>query len=116
MTKLLPLDQEILDLLAQNPNGLSAVVLLEKLPSSLNQRSLQRHLVRLIDSGKVTRHGKARSTHYKAYLTDEIKPPTGGVKEIDLSPEAIKIQSAISQTYETRNKVGYKYITRKDIS
>ncbi|MDN3986162.1 Fic family protein [Zwartia vadi] len=107
----------LVELISKHHDGLGIDALLQSLGGSLQRRSLQRRLSRLIEQGRVQMFGEARSVRYRAtsnsfnvsveegikakdHITAEIYVPT--------SLEGEQIKAYVRQPRQFRSPVSYK--------
>lgn len=94
----------LVELISAHQDGIGIDGLLRALGGSLQRRSLQRRLTRLIEDGRVQMVGESRSVRYRrapmAHASAEADLPT--------SPEGEEIKAYVRQARHLRRPVGYK--------
>lgn len=97
---------QLLDLISAHHDGIGIDALLQSLDGSLQRRSLQRRLARLLAQGRVQMFGESRSVRYRstpdavAQLAVEVYVPTSVAGE--------QIKAYVRQARQLRLPVGYK--------
>ena len=110
------LDQ-LLELIAQHPDGIGIEALSQAHGDQLQRRALQRRLAKLIAQGRIQTLGEARAVRYKPAPQDfgvSIRPagePKGQATAeiyVPTSPEGAAIKAFVRQPRQLRPPVGYK--------
>jgi len=99
------IDEQILIQIRNSPGGLGIQVLSKLLEGQISRRSLQRHLSRLVTSGKLKSEKKARSTLYfiDVAAAEVQKHEISGA----LSPSGLAVQQNISKPLTQCVPAGY---------
>ena len=119
MPKITPQEElnRLVDLISAHPYGIGIDALLQSIGDSLQRRSLQRRLARLIEQGRVQRLGDARAVRYrcaplitKVSIQEGENPTDQPSTEIYVptSPEGKEIKAYVRQARQLRPPVGYK--------
>ncbi len=94
----------LVELISAHQDGIGIDGLLRSLGGSVQRRSLQRRLAKLVDDGRVQMVGESRSVRYRrvlmAHASSEAYLPT--------SPEGQEIKAYVGQARHLRRPVGYK--------
>lgn len=100
---------EIVEIVAQSPNGYSVNQIAAKLPPSLSRRTLQYRLARLVELKQLIPKGKGRGRRYYHPDTqiDEEKLSSEAKDSIHLSSTAEEIRSYVNRPLSVRKPVGY---------
>ena len=119
MPKITPqheLDQ-LVTLIAAQPNGLGIEALLQSLGDSVQRRTLQRRLALLAGQGLIQMRGEARAVRYVAptvqhgnanLLLPMVRMQASGEAYVPTSPEGEEIKAFVRQPRHLRPPVGYK--------
>ena len=119
MPKVTPQEElnRLVDLISAHPYGIGIDALLQVIGDSLQRRSLQRRLARLIEQGRVQRFGDARAVRYrcaplitKVSIQEGENPTDQPSTEIyvPISPEGKEIKAYVRKARQLRPPVSYK--------
>ncbi len=100
--------QNIIRVLRQKPEGLSASDILSRSKKPLERRTLLRRLSVLIEQGLVLRIGHGNEVTYQLIDHESPGPRGQSISEFSLSPEALNIQAAVNTPLEKRKRVHYQ--------
>ena len=106
----------IVEVVRQFPNGAALEGISDKLNRDISRRTLQRHLSRLVQDGRIIKEGQARASRYQLsnVITVQTELPklearaVGGEVYISISPEAEAVKAAVRLPIQEREPVGYR--------
>ncbi len=100
--------QQLLDIIAKHPDGVSAAQIAEELENRTPHRTLQHRLGRLVDAGRIVQEGEARSTRYRpAETAGATAAEVDAAHAIPLSQAGKEIQAYLRLPYTRRAPAGY---------
>jgi Fic/DOC family protein len=96
------LDEQLLRLIGNEPEGIGIDELLNLLDGQVSRRTLQRRLSVLVDAGSLTTEGAGRSTRY-------LLPKSVDVEEdyVRLSPSGADVRRSVGRSLTDRTPVSY---------
>ncbi|MDD4648613.1 MAG: hypothetical protein PHO79_01135, partial [Desulfoplanes sp.] len=114
-TSLIQKYKAILDAIEGFPGGAGVDLIEKNMPFSIPRRTLQRHLGKLVEEGRLEKKGQGRAIRYlftkEKFQETQSAPPltknTHAAFLIPLSDEATLIENHINQPLQKRIPVGY---------
>ncbi len=108
MPKLMPEDElrAIETVVRGQPEALSARAIASRLPSAPSHRTLQFRLKRLVEDGRLVRHGVRSRAMYS--LPPQARKPAPAEITIPLSERSVSIEALFERPPQTRTPVGYE--------
>jgi len=105
-------EKELLEIVANHPDGVALPEILDRLTSTLPRRTLQYRLKRLVESGQLQRTGNGRWTQYRSATSamaggQAPEGPTNVMQQIPLSPEGREVCDCVQRPLGEREPVGY---------
>ena len=99
-----------------HPGGVSVQDILEALDEDIARRTLQSHLKRLVEEGRIVKAGARRWTRYFPPVPSTVRETgaadsrgDGPVGEVPLSKQAVDIRKYVRRPLRSRNPVGYHH-------
>jgi Fic family protein len=107
--------EQIIDLIAQYPDGIGADSLAQNIETKISRRTLQRRLATLIEQKRIISEGEGRALKYritpiiyaKGATAPSIKVEAPSEDYIHISPEGAEIKAHIRQPRRLRKPVSY---------